>query len=254
MRTMRLQTGVKALTNLSLSLLFPRAANCLCCGDPRRAEEEDCLCSRCREALEEQKVPPEACNRCLSPVKKGKPCSLCRARVMGQIERVFAPWRYGKEVRALIHAFKFNGCDEALPILAERMADAISIRDFDCITPVPLHKKRLRQRGVNQSLLLAQALSLRMQIPVKELLQRDTYRRPQSRLGEKARQFNVSGAFSCRGESRGLRILLVDDVRTSGNTAHFCARALMENGAESVCLAVAAVVYKQRRRKPKERD
>ena len=227
-----------------LSLLFPRAANCLCCGDPRRAALEDCLCFRCRIALEGMRVPPEACNRCLSPVKKGKRCRMCHSRVMGHIERVYAPWRYGGEVRALIHAFKFNGCDEALPLLAQAMADAIPDRDFDCIVPVPLHPKRLRQRGVNQALLLAEAIGRITHMDVRELLQRDYYRRPQSRLDHKERRFNVAGAFSCRERAEGLRILLVDDVRTSGNTAHFCARSLREAGAKQVCLAVAAVVYK----------
>jgi len=227
------------------SLLFPRAANCLCCGDPRRADLSDCLCPACRRDLEEKRMPPQACNRCLSPMKKGKKCVFCASRVMEYIEKVYAPWRYAGSVRSLIHAFKFNACDEALPLIADRMADAVPDRDFDCIVPVPLHPRRLRSRGVNQALLLANALSVRMNLPVMELLQRDHYRRPQSRLSARDRQLNVAGAFSCRIRPEGKRILLLDDVRTSGNTAHFCARALMEGGAESVSLCVAAVVYRR---------
>ena len=240
-----IRRAARAVSEGALALLFPRGANCLCCGDPRRASQEDCLCASCRHALDGLRVPPEACNRCLSPLREGRKCGFCQSRVMGKIERVYAPWRYQEEVRALIHAFKFNGCDEALPLLADHMHHAITGGDFDCITPVPLHPKRLRQRGVNQALLLAGALSARMGIPVRELLQRDTYRRPQSRLRETERQFNVAGAFSCREGAEGLRVLLVDDVRTSGNTAHFCARALREAGAESICLVVAAVVYRR---------
>lgn len=227
------------------SLLFPRGANCLCCGDPRRADPSDCLCSSCRMELEEKAVPPQACNRCLSPQKQGEKCTFCASRVMEHIERVYAPWRYAGGVRSLIHAFKFNACDEAVPLLADHMADAIPDRDFDCIVPVPLHPKRLRYRGVNQSLLLANALAVRLNLPVIELLQRDHYRRPQSRLSARDRQLNVAGAFSCRYSPEGKRILLLDDVRTSGNTAHFCARALMESGAENVRLCTAAVVYKR---------
>lgn len=233
-----------------LSLLFPRGANCLCCGDPRRADEKDCLCPGCRKALDEMRIPPQACNRCLSPVKAGKKCTFCSSRVMKHIEKVYAPWRYAGAVRGLIHAFKFNACDEALPLLADYMADGIPDREFDCIVPVPLHPRRLRYRGVNQALLLARALSLRLNIPVRELLRRDSYFKPQSRLSLEQRRFNVAGAFSCRENPEGLRILLLDDVRTSGNTAHFCARVLTEKGAESVSLCAAAVVY---RRPPSEK-
>ena len=180
----------------------------------------------------------------LTREKQLSPSSFCSSRVMGYIDRVYAPWRYAGEVRALIHAFKFNACDEALPILAEYMADAVQNRDFDCITPVPLHPRRLRLRGVNQALLMAERISLRLSIPVRQLLQRNRYQKPQSRLGPEERQFNVAGAFSCKEDVKGLRILLLDDVRTSGNTAHFCARALREAGAESVCLCTAAVVYR----------
>lgn len=245
----RMKAGIAALKEEFLSLLFPRGANCLCCGDPRRAAKEDCLCAKCRAAISGLRIPPQACNRCLSPVKQGEKCGFCSSRVMNHIDRVYAPWRYAGEVRSLIHAFKFNACDEALPILAEYMADAVQSRDFDCIVPVPLHPRRFRFRGVNQALLLAQALSLRLNIPVRQLLQRDRYQRPQSRLSPEERQFNVAGAFSCREDAGKLRILLLDDVRTSGNTAHFCARALREAGAESVCLCTAAVVYRGSKQK-----
>jgi len=227
-----------------IGLLFPHAANCLCCGDPRRAGE-NCLCENCERALDKLKVPPESCHRCLSPVPKGKKCPFCASPVMKEIERVFSPWRYAGAVRQLIHAFKFNACDEALPLLADAMDGAVTAREYDCITPVPLHEKRLRQRGVNQSLLLCRELGERLHLPVRELLRRDTYHGPQSRLPMEKRRANVAGAFSCQGEAKGLRVLLVDDVRTSGSTAHSCAQALREAGAESVCLCTAAVVYRK---------
>ena len=229
-----------------IELLYPRAACCLICGDPRRAEVSDCLCPRCREKLKELRVPPQACNRCLSPVEKGKPCAFCRSPYIKPIEAVYAPFRYGGEVRQLIHTLKFRSCDEALPILADAMADAVHRRDFDCVTPVPLHPRRERQRGFNQALLLCRALSERWGIPVEELLRRDRFHRPQSRMPLKKRAANVSRAFSCPGDAKGKRVLLVDDVRTSGSTAHACARALLAAGAESVCLCVSAVVYRKK--------
>ncbi|MBQ9264361.1 MAG: ComF family protein [Clostridia bacterium] len=227
-------------------LLYPRAANCLCCGDPRQASAADCLCDSCRWAIEQKRLPPSACDRCLSPVRPGKPCAFCASPLMASIDRAFAPYRYTEEVRQLIHAYKFDACNEALPLLCDAMADALPVRDFDCISPVPLHIKRLRQRGVNQALLLSQGLSARTGIPVAELLQRTRYGKPQSLTDAARRKTNVENAFSASKEAKGKRILLVDDVRTSGSTAYACARALRDAGAQSVSLCVCAVVYRKK--------
>ena len=242
---MRGKAAMKKLGAWLGDMLYPRASHCLCCQHPRLAEE-DCLCSRCRERLKQKRVPPEACDRCLSPVKAGRPCVFCRSREMRHIARVYAPYRYGGEVRQLIHAFKFDACGEALPLLADAMLSALPRRDFDCLTPVPLHKRRLRQRGYNQALMLCQALSERTGIPTEELLERRRYRMPQSRLPLKRRSANVEGAFAARGEIEGKRVLLIDDVRTGGSTAAACAKTLVEAGAKQVSLCVCAVVYRRK--------
>ncbi len=240
------KNGLRAIKELIAGWLFPRAARCLCCGDPRRASEEDCLCGACREKLKEWRVPASACERCLSPVTPGRPCAFCASPMMRPIEAVFAPYRFGGETRALIHALKFDACGEAVPLLARAITDALPKRDFDCIVPVPLHPARLRQRGFNQTLLLGEALSARTGIPVRELLRRDRYHAPQSRLSAKRRTENVRGAFSCIGDASGKRILLLDDVRTTGSTACACAQALKNAGEASVCLCVTAVVYRKK--------
>ena len=243
---LRLKEIFEKLKDSMAELLFPHAACCLCCGDPRRADVSDCLCGACREKLKAMWVPPEACERCLSPVKAGKPCAFCRSPMMKHMQKVYAPYRYGSEARRLIHQMKFNACGEAVPLLGKAMADALPDRDFDCITPVPLHLYRLRQRGYNQSLLLSQDIAARTGIPVVELLRRDRYHRPQSLTPQSLRRQNVANAFSCMGNAEGLRVLLVDDVRTTGSTASACAKTLMDAGAESVSLCVAAVVYRAR--------
>ena len=227
------------------SLLFPRAACCLCCGHPRLASEEDCLCPACRSKLEDWRVPASACGRCLSPVSAGKPCAFCASPMMRPIQAAFSPYRFGGEVRALIHQLKFNASEEAAPLLYHAMADALPRRDFDCIVPVPLHPRRFRQRGFNQALLLARGLSLRTGIPTEEALSRVRYLRPQSRTPLERRAANVEGVFACGGDVSGKRVLLVDDVRTTGSTACSCANALLRAGAESVCLCTAAVVYRK---------
>ena len=242
-----MKSRLRAWMDRAAEWLFPRGACCLCCGDPRRASEEDCLCDACREKLKEGRVPAGACNRCLSPVSPGKPCAFCASPMMKPIEAVFSPYRFGGETRALIHALKFDACEEAAPLLAQAMADALPRRDFDCIVPVPLHPARLRQRGFNQTLILGRELSVRTGISVEELLRRDRYHAPQSRLPMKRRADNVRGAFSCIGDPVGKRVLLLDDVRTTGSTACACAQTLLNAGAESVCLCVSAVVYRKAR-------
>ena len=229
-----------------LDLLFPRAACCLCCGHPRLASEKDCLCDACREKLKSFRIPAQACERCLSPVEKGRPCTFCHSPAMKPVERVYSRYIYGGEVRQLIHQLKFNACEDALPLLAVPMADSLKRRDFDCLVPVPLHPRRLRQRGFNQTLLLCQAVSAESGLPVAELLRRVRYHRPQSLTSRRDRSKNVLGAFVSSGQIEGLRILLVDDVRTTGSTARACAEALLSAGAASVSLLTAAVVYRRK--------
>lgn len=242
----RFQWTPARLARAAAALLYPRGANCLCCGDPRRASEEDCLCDACRRRLREKLLPPGACPRCLTPLKKGKPCAFCLSPFMQPLDKVYAPYRYAGEARRLIHALKFDACDEALPLLAGPMADSLTDRDFDCLTPVPLHPRRLRQRGVNQALLLCREIQRRTGIPTREYLRRIRYRRPQSLTPLNKRRGNVAEDFSALPEAAGQRILLVDDVRTTGSTAWACAKALREAGAESVSLCVCAVVYRKK--------
>ena len=226
-------------------LLYPHAVNCLCCTESRQVSEYDSLCNACREKLKGCRVPAEACNRCLMPVERGKPCAFCASTVMRDILRVYAPFRYAGEARAIIHNYKFNYNDDALPILTDSMANALTDRDFDCIVPVPMHRYRLMERGSNHTEVLAQALSKKVGLPVYMPLQRTSYHRPQSRTAHKNREHNVKNAFCCKGDVNGLKVLLLDDVRTTGSTAAECAKALMQNGAMSVSLWVWAIVYRQ---------
>ena len=171
--------------------------------------------------------------------------------MMRPIEAVFSLFCYAGEARQLIHALKFDACGEAVPLLAGAMADALPRRDFDVIVPVPLHPRRLRERGFNQTLLLCEALSALVGVPVEPLLRRVRYHTPQSLTPLSRRAKNVMGAFSCPDGAAGRRVLLVDDVRTTGSTACACARALLDAGAESVCLCAAAVVYRRQKEKPR---
>lgn len=153
-------------------------------------------------------------------------------------------------LRGAIHQFKY-GCvrDLARP-LGEMLVSywqqaPISV---ELIVPVPLHTRRLRERGYNQSALLAQHLGAALRVPISsDCLRRDRYTVSQTRLGAQERSRNVEGAFTCVGRRvRGRRILLIDDVCTTGATLGACSRALEAGGASAVwALTVARAVPAQ---------
>jgi ComF family protein len=113
---------------------------------------------------------------------------------------------------------------------------------FDVLVPVPLHPTRQRERGFNQASLLAELLSARISIPCKPVLKRIRYTTTQTALDRAERMENLHNAFRLRknADVRGLRVLLIDDVLTTGSTLSECARVLKRAGAMSVHAATAA--------------
>lgn len=163
---------------------------------------------------------------------------------MQHLERMYAPFRYRSEVRRLVHLLKFGHERLAADFLARHMANALPDRSFDCIVPLPLHALRQRERGYNQSMLLAERVSAMTGIPVREeLLRRVRATRAQSSLAPQERAGNVEKAFQAADAVAGLKILLLDDVRTSGCTANAAAQAMSEKGAAGVSLLTSALVW-----------
>lgn len=127
--------------------------------------------------------------------------------------------------------------------LARYLASALPVDDhYDAIVPVPLHWKRRWRRGFNQSELLAKELSRRRRMPVVKALRRVRPTANQAGLTSAARRRNIAGAFQAKpgANLRGKRVLLIDDVFTTGATASACAAALKRAGAASVSLLTLA--------------
>ena len=138
-----------------------------------------------------------------------------------------------------IQSFKYHRRLNVGGILSQisSLQNPFSDQTYDFILPVPLHLKRLRWRGFNQSLLLAQAIGRSQHVPVDPfLLERIRPTVPQTELNEKERKSNVRGAFAVSAPERlqGVSVLLIDDVYTSGATVNECARVLCQNGAVAV--------------------
>ncbi|RMD97301.1 MAG: ComF family protein, partial [Deltaproteobacteria bacterium] len=159
--------------------------------------------------------------------------------------RVYAAVPFAPPVDGWIHRFKY-GRERVLAgvlagIVAERIDPRGEVPPPDFLVPVPLHPTRLRERGFNQALLLARSLGKAWRIPVlPSLIERVRPTPPQARLDHTARQANVAGAFRLRGEVRGKRLLLVDDVMTTGATVGACAEVLRTGGAASIGVVTVA--------------
>lgn len=160
---------------------------------------------------------------------------------------------YDGAIADVIHQFKYGGnlaCGAALAVLlADCEMPDLCWSDFDVIVPVPLHVRRLRKRGFNQSLILARALGKKHGLQVDfSLLKRHKFTLTQTGLGHKERELNIKGAFDVpRPENvTGQNMILVDDVLTTGATVNECAKTLKKAGARRVAAVTLARVRKPR--------
>lgn len=171
-------------------------------------------------------------------------CRLCRTKARG-FDAAYCFGAYEGTLRELIHLFKYGRMKPLVKTLAAHLAAALPRdRRFDLVVPMPLHWRRQWQRGFNQSELLARATARRSGIPMVNAVRRTRATAAQAGLSNAGRRENVAGAFRVRKpraiEAR--RVLLVDDVMTTGATASACALALKRAGAKSVALLALARV------------
>jgi ComF family protein len=190
------------------------------------------------------------CLSCRTPFLNAFPldaqglCALCRGGARG-FDAAYCYGAYEGLLREWIHLYKYGRIKTLSRPLGDLLARAVP-RDepFDAIVPVPLHWRRRWQRGFNQSDLLARGLSRRLGVPLIQALRRTRATGVQAGLSNTGRRRNVSAAFRCTHPRRvdGRRILLIDDVMTTGSTAAACALALKRAGAGRVTLLTVARV------------
>jgi ComF family protein len=225
-----------------LAAVFPAA--CPACSVPLRQPSQGPLCEACWNAL--PRHPGQTCP-CGEPlaVTAPVPCARCR--------RGLSPFRAGASLgpfagalRVLVHELKYRGRRRCAGRAARLLFESPPVRDVldgaSVLVPVPLHPRRLRQRGFNQSLLLARSLGRLAGLPVAEALSRRVETPTQTGLTAAQRRRNVKGAFRATRPAaiNGRVVVLVDDVLTTGATARACARALRDAGADSVRLLTLA--------------
>lgn len=212
-----------------IDFFFPR--RCVGCG-----KLGDLLCSGCIQKLPRLLSP--FCQKCGKPESSGVLCPACWGQKT-EIDGIRSVFRFEGTVRRAIHELKYRSIKSIADCLAGFMAEYLHENRVpgDILVPVPLHIKRLTERGYNQSGLIAQKLGERVSMPViKGHLYRIKDSLPQARTTTvDERRKNVDKAFSCRYEDlHGKTLILIDDVCTSGATLESCAAALKAAGAASV--------------------
>src|SRR6266576_4436064 len=229
----------------ALSSLFYPPVCTICLGS---VETGEYLCDDCHAKT--PRISPPFCARCSEPFSGTMSgiftCANCSHRRL-YFEAAVAVYRSRGIVRRVVHQFKYGHQMHLQHLVGQWLHAALEDerlrgRQFDVIVPVPLHPARQRERGFNQASLLAELLSARISIQSKPLLERIRYTTTQTALDRAERMENLHDAFRLRknADVRGLRVLLIDDVLTTGSTLSECARVLKDAGVISVHAATAA--------------
>lgn len=233
------------------------------CGEPLLEVSRIPVCAPCLR----EPAPLDAeffCSSCRTPFLNPFPlgpdgrCALCRSGLRG-FDAAYCYGAYEGVLRELIHLLKYGKVKTMADPLGDWLLAALP-RDerFDAVTAVPLHWRRQWQRGFNQSELLARTLVRRSGLPLIAALKRVRSTSAQAGLSNTERRRNVTAAFASRARAgkrvAGKRILLIDDVMTTGSTAASCALALKRGGAARVALLTVARVDRRQHGAASETD
>jgi len=209
-------------------------ASCFLCGATGRHKTD--LCPACDEDLPR---PTSSCYRCAAeiPASGGLLCGHCLQRPP-PMERTISALRYGPPLAQLITDLKFHQKLVIARILGQLLCshlDKLSIDRPDVLIPVPLHAKRLHERGYNQSLEIARPVSRQLNIPLDiSLCRRQRHTAPQTGLSAKERQKNMKQAFALTRPCNYAHVAIIDDVITTGHTVQELSNLLKRNGVERV--------------------
>ena len=198
------------------------------------------LCHASHQSLRHWVCDPCYAGLCALPLAGQRDIRLGNGRVLP----VFSRWLFDDPVQKLIHALKYARHFSLAGQLGEELARRFGPAGWDMqgctLVPVPLHKRRLEERGFNQSEKLARAIAKETdpRLKVVPLVRRVRYTQSQTQLSSEQRQQNVAGAFALsrmrRKQVAGARLVLVDDVLTTGATLQACAHILLDSGAAEV--------------------
>lgn len=178
-----------------------------------------------------------------------------RDRLLGEIEaddlalsKIISLFRISDspEILDAIHKFKYTGIRQIGSEFGTMLSKLINPLEYDYIVPIPIHHARKRERGFNQSEIMAEVISKRTSIPIDyKTLRRKQYTYSQAKLDRHERRINLLDKFIIAEKNKitDMQLLLIDDVLTTATTANYCAELLLKAGARKVDIAVIAVSY-----------
>jgi len=204
------------------------------------------ICQDCKSKI--KKNPPPFCNRC-GKHTYSKLCRECLPKDTGDHLKAYYLFQYKGLIQDGLQKFKYRRALSLLSYLSEELdlflkEEILSFEKIDFISYVPLHRRKLKEREFNQAEILAKAISKRVNIPLlKKLLLRKIYTPPQSNLSKEERRINIESAFKVnlkyKNTIRNSKILLIDDIITTGSTAAECIKELERLGSKTIILAAA---------------
>jgi len=232
---------MRKLLETFMQILFPRRMRCCICGrDAENAVCEACLarlrfidgrvCLKCGKGIEDE-YGDNVCPDCFGKDK--------------HYDLAFSCFQYKEMGKTIIHKLKYEGCKGVAPVLAKLMHHKLKDEGIwaDAIVPVPIHKSKEESRGFNQAMLIAEEVAAMGGIPIWDCLIRVKETKDQYKLDKTQRILNVHNAFCIKmlyNNVKYRRILLLDDVYTTGSTADECSRILKQQGIEKVYIITAA--------------
>lgn len=238
---------LRNIKNAAAEAVFPSNIYCISCGSMIDGTRPYSLCDKCVRKLHwtGERVC-EKCGKALPDAYRGRLCYDCMI-YSHSFEKGYSCLTYGLYERELLLELKYNGKGYLADKMGDILYDRISCENVqaDVIIPVPVGRKRMKKRGYNQSALMAKRLSERWKVPMEAAALCREKETPLLRsLAPAQREEALDGAFSVTGSGcekiSGKRVLLVDDIYTTGATADACSRALLEAGASAVLLLVLA--------------
>lgn len=232
------------LFRAAISLFYPP----ICEGCDASVGPAQYLCAECQARA--PRIVAPFCEKCAEPfpgaITGPFACANCANQTL-HFDAAVAGYRARGVVRRLIHEFKYHQRIYLRHVIGDWLAAVLNDPrmnpgQFDVIVPVPLHPAKQRERGFNQAALLARSFSARTGLPINPALERVRFTQTQTAFDRAERMENLHNAFRLRRrrDVRGSRVLLVDDVLTTGSTLSECARVLKRAGASSVYAATAA--------------
>lgn len=242
---MKILKTMEEYTNAFLDLIYPSKTICYVCGGMLEKDAKYSLCNNCYNNL--PFIPEHHCTKCgtlLRMIEDGPICQQCK-NTNYYFDRAISIVKYEKDVKTLIYKLKYSNHTYLATTIGCIMADKLKQEgiEADIIIPVPLYKRKEKERGFNQAILISKYMAEKANISLNtDVLLRIKNTKVMHNLTRRERLENVDGAFEVinREIIANKDVLLVDDIFTTGSTVNSCSKELIDSGAKSVTVLTFA--------------